>query len=131
MAYKRRQLEEEEEIGAPEWMVTFSDCMTLLLTFFVLLLSFSSFDDDIFRKLRVFFAKELCAVDPLTKEKESVIERETIKHMGNALPFNSKPMQKLSRKNARIHGRRMGTHAKLAIDHVKHAANAWVNSAER
>jgi hypothetical protein len=57
--------------------------------------------------------------------------RKTIKHMGNALPFNSKPMQKLSRKNARIHGRRMGTHAKLAIDHVKHAANAWVNRAER
>jgi len=27
-----------------EWMVTFSDCMTLLLTFFVMLLSFSSFD---------------------------------------------------------------------------------------
>ncbi len=27
-----------------DWMVTFSDCMTLLLTFFVMLLSFSSFD---------------------------------------------------------------------------------------
>ena len=37
-------VEEEESAGAPEWMVTFSDCMTLLLTFFVLLLSFSSFD---------------------------------------------------------------------------------------
>jgi len=33
--------------GAPKigaWVVTFSDCMTLLLTFFVLLLTFSSFD---------------------------------------------------------------------------------------
>ena len=32
--------------GAPAWMVTFSDCMTLLLTFFVLLLCFSSFDEQ-------------------------------------------------------------------------------------
>ena len=29
----------------PAWMVTFSDCMTLLLCFFVLLMTFSSFDD--------------------------------------------------------------------------------------
>jgi chemotaxis protein MotB len=29
-----------------EWMVTFSDCMTLLLTFFVMLLTYSSFDDE-------------------------------------------------------------------------------------
>ncbi|MBE3070783.1 MAG: hypothetical protein IMZ66_11170 [Planctomycetes bacterium] len=30
--------------SSTEWMVTFSDCMTLLLTFFVMLLSFSSFN---------------------------------------------------------------------------------------
>ena len=53
----------EQETGAPEWMVTFSDCMTLLLTFFVLLLSFSSFDDRIFYKLRVIFSEELLSVD--------------------------------------------------------------------
>jgi chemotaxis protein MotB len=48
MIQKKRQVEPEGEPGAPEWMVTFSDCMTLLLTFFVLLLSFSSFDDKIY-----------------------------------------------------------------------------------
>lgn len=32
-------------------MVTFSDCMTLLLTFFVLMVSFSSFDVRVFRAL--------------------------------------------------------------------------------
>ena len=57
--------------------------------------------------------------------------RETIKHIGNALPFNSKHTQKLSRKKARIHGRRAGTHAKLAANHLKYAANAWINRAER
>ena len=40
----------DDDPGAPEWMVTFSDCMTLLLTFFVLLLSFSSFDDKIYKQ---------------------------------------------------------------------------------
>lgn len=33
---------EEAKAGAPEWMVTFADLMSLLLTFFVLLLSFST-----------------------------------------------------------------------------------------
>lgn len=38
------EIEEEEEVpGIPGWMVTFGDAVSLLLTFFVLLLSFSSF----------------------------------------------------------------------------------------
>jgi chemotaxis protein MotB len=36
--------EEEVEEGAPAWMATFSDMATLLLTFFVLLLSFANMD---------------------------------------------------------------------------------------
>ena len=35
--------------GAPEWMVTFADLMSLLLTFFVLLLSMSSIQIDKYR----------------------------------------------------------------------------------
>ena len=50
-----------EDAGAPEWMVTFSDCMTLLLTFFVLLLSFSSFDDKVFPKMESAFAEGLAS----------------------------------------------------------------------
>lgn len=37
-------MEEEVEEGAPAWMATFADLMSLLLTFFVLLLSFASVD---------------------------------------------------------------------------------------
>ncbi|OGV54795.1 MAG: hypothetical protein A2X49_05070 [Lentisphaerae bacterium GWF2_52_8] len=33
-------------VGCPDWMMTFGDCMSLLLTFFVLLLSFSSPDKN-------------------------------------------------------------------------------------
>jgi hypothetical protein len=46
-----RQIEDDAPEGAPAWMTTFSDCMMLLLTFFVLLLSFSSFDKAELRQL--------------------------------------------------------------------------------
>ena len=41
--------EEEAEEGAPAWMATFADMMSLLLTFFVLLLSFANMDVVQFR----------------------------------------------------------------------------------
>lgn len=43
-----RQIKPESDDGpsAPAWMVTFSDCMNLLLTFFVLLVTFSSFSGE-------------------------------------------------------------------------------------
>ena len=49
--------------GAPEWMVTFSDCMTLLLTFFVLLLSFSSFDEQTKNLLRGVSAEAMPSLE--------------------------------------------------------------------
>ena len=44
-----KQEPEEQKKGAPEWIVTFGDMMSLLLTFFVLLLSFSSMELDKFK----------------------------------------------------------------------------------
>ncbi len=41
---------QEIKMGAPEWVVTFGDMMSLLLTFFVLILSFSSLELDKFKK---------------------------------------------------------------------------------
>jgi len=41
MGFTKKQSEPDGAPGAPEWMLTFSDCMTLLLTFFVLLITFS------------------------------------------------------------------------------------------
>jgi len=43
--------EPESKGGAPEWMVTFADLMSLLLTFFVLLLSFSNMEIVKFRTM--------------------------------------------------------------------------------
>lgn len=50
----KRKKKVEEAGGAPMWMVTFSDLMTLLLTFFVLLLSMSSMDRTILTKINTF-----------------------------------------------------------------------------
>ncbi len=47
----RKAPPEPEEEGAPEWLMTFSDLMSLLLTFFVLLLSFANMDIQKFREM--------------------------------------------------------------------------------
>ena len=44
MAKKKKQ-EEDEAGGAPEWIVTFSDMISLLVTFFVMLMSFSTMEE--------------------------------------------------------------------------------------
>ncbi|HSR53878.1 MAG TPA: flagellar motor protein MotB [Acidobacteriota bacterium] len=43
--------DEEQEQGAPAWVVTFGDMMSLLLAFFVLLLSFSEIDRVAFAQI--------------------------------------------------------------------------------
>ena len=42
MSSKRKRVEPPQEEGAPAWMNTYGDMVTLVLTFFVLLFSFSS-----------------------------------------------------------------------------------------
>ncbi|KPJ65414.1 MAG: hypothetical protein AMJ43_10755 [Coxiella sp. DG_40] len=79
MGRASKQVESDEAAGAPEWMVTFSDCMTLLLTFFVLLLSFSSFDEKVFQRLKMIFLKSLPAVNrPDEKNKDAFLPTEQI-----------------------------------------------------
>jgi chemotaxis protein MotB len=90
MPRERKKSEPEQEAGAPEWMVTFSDCMTLLLTFFVLLLSFSSFDNqDDFRKMNSSFANQFSFAPKETSEKDSLTAMPPAKqelHWGSEKP---------------------------------------------
>ena len=51
MADEPQKADEACEEGAPEWIVTFGDLMSLLLCFFVLLLSFSQMDAAKFKDL--------------------------------------------------------------------------------
>ncbi|MHC4265501.1 MAG: flagellar motor protein MotB [Planctomycetota bacterium] len=67
------QKESDEAPGAPEWMVTFSDCMTLLLTFFVLLLSFSTFEDKTFTNLKVIYSTYLPSVGLETRATNEAV----------------------------------------------------------
>jgi len=87
MGRERKQPKPEQEAGAPEWMVTFSDCMTLLLTFFVLLLSFSSFDDKGFHRLKTAFLKEFSSVN-LVKRDESAFIAPKLIHYSTDLNLN-------------------------------------------
>ena len=81
MASEKQQVEEESSGGAPDWMVTFSDCMTLLLTFFVLLLSFSSFDDHTFETLGTSFAQSLPSIGKNnTSDTESIWKKQESRH---------------------------------------------------
>jgi len=73
MARSEKQPEAPAQSVGP-WIVTFSDCMTLLLCFFVLLLTFSSFDEAAKAKLAgAFNYRSFESIFPLEhRPKESV-----------------------------------------------------------
>ena len=55
MPTRRKSNDVDDSLGVPGWMVTFSDCMTLLLCFFVMLVTFSSFDEDALKRISGVF----------------------------------------------------------------------------
>jgi len=76
---EKNPTEDDAPAGAPEWMVTFSDCMTLLLTFFVLLLSFATFDQHVFKNIGASFANALPNVGvSFTERRDSMWKRRQI-----------------------------------------------------
>lgn len=66
--------------GAPAWLATFADLMTLLMCFFVLLLSFSEMDAQKFKKavgsLRLAFGVQREIVTEQTPLGESIVAQE-------------------------------------------------------
>jgi len=102
MTSEGKQPEPEQEPGAPEWMVTFSDCMTLLLTFFVLLLSFSSFDDKgTIRQMSSVFADRFAIFSDNQSKKDSLVSMAEMRqdvHSGSEKPTQSEDLQDKSLK---------------------------------
>ena len=95
MGREKKQSEPDEAPGAPEWMVTFSDCMTLLLTFFVLLLSFSSFNKNVFDELKNIFFEAMPSVGERSKkkqeDKDAFLATKQIDSSQNATEGSEKP----------------------------------------
>ena len=92
MGQKGKKPEEDDAAGAPEWMVTFSDCMTLLLTFFVLLLTFSSFDNRIFRRLKVIYSTALTTITPsIRSDRDALIYFPPVRHISDLDKGSEKP----------------------------------------
>lgn len=58
-----RKKEEEQKAGAPEWMSTYGDMVTLLLCFFVLLFSFATLDVQKFKAIAVSMNGSLGVLD--------------------------------------------------------------------
>ena len=87
-----KQQESDEAPGVPEWMVTFSDCMTLLLTFFVLLLTYSSFDDRIFRNLKVVYARAFTDISVVRRrDRDALLEMPPVKYIVELDKGSEKP----------------------------------------
>ena len=68
-----RQQPQSDGPTGNEWMVTFSDCMTLLLTFFVLLTSFATFDNRTIPELSRACAKAIPGVGLLGSSVEKTM----------------------------------------------------------
>jgi chemotaxis protein MotB len=70
---ERKKPEEPQEEGAPAWMNTYGDMVTLVLTFFVLLFSFSSVDakkwSDVATSLSGMKIIAIPALDPYASDK--------------------------------------------------------------
>jgi chemotaxis protein MotB len=93
MARENKQAESDEAPGAPDWMVTFSDCMTLLLTFFVLLLSFSSFDNRIFRSLKVGYSTAMTTISLTRKsDRDAFLSIPPIRYLAELRKGSEKPV---------------------------------------
>ncbi|MBW1980208.1 MAG: flagellar motor protein MotB [Deltaproteobacteria bacterium] len=82
----RRRESESSGMDPNSWMMTFSDLMTLLLTFFVLLLSMSSMDSNLLQR---FFTIFKGATGPLSFAEKSDVEAvgRMLKELRFAIPL--------------------------------------------
>lgn len=70
----RKRVADEPKAGAPEWMATYGDMVTLLLVFFVLLFSFANLDVQKFKAIAVSMNGSLGVLDSgATVNMESLV----------------------------------------------------------
>ena len=66
------ETEQPQEEGAPDWVVSYGDMMSLLLTFFILLFSFSTIDAEKWKALVQSLSKEPAIIE--TMPNDSIID---------------------------------------------------------
>ena len=96
---KPKKVTEDSPVGAPAWMTTFSDCMTLLLTFFVLLLSFSSFNEV---SLKQLFGALRCRPKPSISDHDQVTDDTMVREQDTVVDRTEKGAEKRTSKNLEI-----------------------------
>jgi len=75
---KPRRKRKQQDKGAPKWMVTFSDMMTLILVFFILLFSMSQINVKKFEAIAESFrSRAIFDFQPSMKEAENPAEKTT------------------------------------------------------
>lgn len=85
-ADRRRRRKNKDEPRAGNWLTTYGDMVTLILTFFVLLYSFSTIDVMKFQKLILSFRGAIGIVDagPSFQEDEAVFSGQTMVDAGQS-----------------------------------------------
>ncbi|MDX1755961.1 MAG: type VI secretion system protein TssL, long form [Marinobacter sp.] len=82
MQLKRVPVRKKRGSGSPAWIVTFADLATLLLTFFILLLSFAELDAQKYRmmaqSMAVAFGSSNVAADAVGGSPLTLIESDTV-----------------------------------------------------
>jgi len=68
----------DQKNGAPEWIVTFSDIVSLLVTFFILILTWSTLENDNFELIAGSLQGALGVVG-LTSDKCALVERSQLR----------------------------------------------------
>lgn len=76
---KRKTFQEESKAGAPEWMTTYGDMVTLLLCFFVLLFALSTIDVEKFKVVMSSFQGSLSVMESGKTIEDSEFITEALK----------------------------------------------------
>lgn len=87
----KRRREKKQEPGAPKWMVTYSDMVTLILVFFILLFSMSQIDSVKFEAVSESFKNRMIfdffpSAVPMDNPTESTSHQESGKILMNLVP---------------------------------------------
>jgi len=88
--------EEEAEEGAPEWITTFADLMSLLLTFFILMLSFSSMKAEKLKEMVTAVNKSMGITQNQFSSAPEAVDIPAIVERSSETPGTSGSTEKIS-----------------------------------